>query len=49
MKTSIRYKKLLYLHLEIKLPEAKYIRKCDDFTCWDAFTVTNIRLPVQQC
>jgi len=28
-------------YMQIELPEAKYIRKCVNFTCWNAFTVNN--------
>ena len=32
-----------------KLPEAKCIRKCVKFICWNAFSVLNIWLLAQQC
>jgi len=37
------------LHLNNKLPEAKYKRKCVNFVCWNAFSVLNIWLLAQQC
>jgi len=37
-----------YLYLNNKLPEAKCIRKCVNFICWNAFSVLNIRLLAQQ-
>jgi len=35
--------------LNNKLPEAKCIRKCINFICWNAFSVLNIWLLAQQC
>jgi len=38
-----------YLHFNNKLPEAKCIRKCVNFVCWNAFSSLNIWLLAQQC
>ena len=38
-----------YIYLNNILPEAKCMRKCINFICWNAFSVLNIWLLVQQC
>jgi len=38
-----------YLYLNNKLPEAKCIRKCVNFICWNVFSILNIWLLAKQC
>jgi len=38
-----------YLRFNNKVPEAKCIRKCVNFMCWNDISVLNIWLQAQQC